>query len=275
MLGDVLRTYASNELTRAFDCLAWRGARFHAGVHQARKSLRRTRASLALDARALGPGGMLIDRALRRINRSLSVLRDARAVVATLERLAKEHNAAASSSLLQRARHIAVQKRLAQARGARRDDPDFSDKRAVLAVLAAGLQALLWPAVLEHPVLASLRIRAAKANAASKRALSGGSAADWHRWRRRARRPSHQYRALGGRAAPRPEFTEQHTTLAVVLGEAQDYGLLLDHCDARSPLAESDRKALQALAKNGARRVCARIVKIVALQDNSGCSPGG
>ena len=118
MLGDVLRTYASNELTRAFDCLAWRGARFHAGVHQARKSLRCTRASLALDARARAPGGMLIDRELRRINRSLSVLRDARAVVATLERLAKEHNAAGSSSLLQRARHIAVQKRLAQARGA-------------------------------------------------------------------------------------------------------------------------------------------------------------
>ena len=106
-------------------------------------------------------------------------------------------------------------------------------------------------------MLASLRIRAAKANAASKRALSGGSAADWHRWRRRARRLSHQYRALGGRAAPRPEFTEQHTTLAVVLGEAQDYGLLLDHCDARSSFAESDRKALQALAKSGARRVCA------------------
>ena len=84
-MGDRLHAYAAAEMVHAIACLSWHGGRLHAGVHQARKSLRRLRATLALGMPTLGPGARLIDRELRRTNRRLSKLRDAQALVHTLD----------------------------------------------------------------------------------------------------------------------------------------------------------------------------------------------
>ena len=47
--GTALRDYGAAELDAALAHLGWRGGRLHEGVHQARKSLRRARAVLALE----------------------------------------------------------------------------------------------------------------------------------------------------------------------------------------------------------------------------------
>ncbi|MHB1273361.1 MAG: CHAD domain-containing protein [Rhodanobacter sp.] len=177
-VGESLRMRTANTLAQAIHVLGWRGARLHAGVHQARKLSRQTRAVLALGGSTLGPDGVLIDRQLRRINRGLSGLRDAPALVETLDRLAKKHAAAATGPLLDRARRV--------------------------------LQ---------------------------------------------------QQRALDELSAVQKAHIDRDKTLTALLGEAQDYALLLDHCDEPSPFAQADRKALHSLAKTGARRVRARIAQ--------------
>src|SRR5262245_8828115 len=73
--GAALRDYATAELEYAIAHLGWNGGRVHEGVHLGRKSLRRTRAVLALGESALGPGADLIDREVRRVNVSLSKMR--------------------------------------------------------------------------------------------------------------------------------------------------------------------------------------------------------
>jgi hypothetical protein len=91
-------------VAQPIDYLGWRGARLHAGLHQARKSLRHTRAVLALGASTLGPGGTLIDRQLRYVNHGLSGWRHARAVVETLDRLTKRHAGTATTAQFGRSR---------------------------------------------------------------------------------------------------------------------------------------------------------------------------
>lgn len=85
--GRSLREFALAELDRAAAQLACEGEARHAGVHQARKSLRRVRATLALARRALGEPGRRLDEDLARLCRGLSALRDGQALVEALQRL--------------------------------------------------------------------------------------------------------------------------------------------------------------------------------------------
>ncbi|WP_394541506.1 hypothetical protein [Lysobacter enzymogenes] len=66
--------------------------------------MRRARATLALGANGLGPGAALVDRELRALNRDLSPLRDAHALVETLDRLLRGELAPQARTLLARAR---------------------------------------------------------------------------------------------------------------------------------------------------------------------------
>ncbi|MEO8161646.1 MAG: CHAD domain-containing protein, partial [Arenimonas sp.] len=60
------------------------GPQLHEGIHQARKSLRRTRSILALGMAALSPRAFLLDRDIGRLCRGLSAIRDAQALLETL-----------------------------------------------------------------------------------------------------------------------------------------------------------------------------------------------
>lgn len=257
--GEVLRAYAINELANAIACLAWRGARLHAGVHQARKSMRRTRAALALGGPALGRGGQMIDDEIQRVVRSLSSLRDAQALVEALQRLTEKDQAPTTHPLLDRARRAAVRQRMLRARAVVRDDNTFlPESRTLLTVLAAGLRTLSWSGVRDEAVQAALQRSASKAGTASKRAMRSGRDEDWHRWRRRARRLSQQHRALGD---PPGSALAMDKSLAVLLGEAQDYALLIDHCGADSPFTFPDRQELRAIAGKRVKRLRTKIAR--------------
>lgn len=247
--GQRLRAYASGEIDQALDALGWGGNRLHAGVHLARKCLRRARATLALGADGLGPGTQLIDRALRDLNRDLSPLRDAHALVETLDRVLRGAALAPDSrTLLTRARRAAAAARAQAAHAARADDPGLGRRRALLRVLRAALRALPWAELQPQHWRGAVASSLERMQRAGDRARASGDDEHWHEWRRRARRLSQQQRALKSArlGADAPKFDKHQIER---LGEAQDLTLLLEHCGKGSPFAKTDRGALKAFAR--------------------------
>ena len=260
----VLCAYACDELDRAIAHLGWRGGRVHAGVHQARKSLRRTRATLALGTAVLGPGAALIDREVRRVNRRLSKMRDAQALVETLDRLIAKGKPPEALPVLRRARRTAAIARVENARRELASDPAFAQKRALLVTLRAALPALPWDTLTETRVRDALAEGLVRIDVAGARARATGRDEDWHRWRRRVRRLSQQHRAVGSLVVDINAARRRVKTLAELLGEGQDYALLHDHCGKRSIFPDPDRQILAALAEVGAQRMRARIEEALA-----------
>ncbi len=258
--------YASMEIARAIACLSWRGARLHEGVHQARKSLRRTRATIALGMPALGPGANLIDRQLRRVNRSLSKLRDSQALITSLDHLldrkADDHEAV---SALRRMRRTAARARAERACAMLSKDPQLQRRRALLTTLLAALTALQWNAISTINVHTALQRSRLRASVAGTKAHSSGDDESWHDWRRSARRLSQQLRALGNAASDPVETDKRGKRLAILLGEAQDHAMLREQCGRKSPFTKTDRHVLRALADNGIARLHARIARMSGL----------
>lgn len=266
--GRRLRSFASAEIDMALDALGWRGNRIHAGVHLARKGLRRVRATLALGGAALGPGAALVDRELRRLNRDLSELRDAHALVETLDRLLRLPLETEVRTLLRRARRRAAAARVRVAQQARAEDPDLGGRRSLLRVLRAALRALPWDGLEPEDWRGAVTASLARVARCAERARRSGLDEAWHDWRRRARRLSQQQRALKaaklGRDAPK---FDKHTIER--LGAAQDLNLLLDHCGRRSVFGKADRGALRRYAEGELARSRGEIVN----GDEEGRSP--
>jgi hypothetical protein len=259
--GMALRAYAAEELDRALAYLAWRGGRLHGGVHQARKSLRRARSVLALGMPALGPGAELLGREFGRLNRRLSKLRDAQALIEVLDRLIGKTEETDLAPVLRRARRVAAKDRAECARNVLADDPNLARRRAMLTTLRAAFPALAWNALTEADVRdawARSRLRVEEAGA---RALATGDDSDWHRWRRRVRRISQQHLAVGDMLPDLTQTRRYYKSLAASLGEAQDYALLREHCGKRSLFSGPDRRTLRELADRGSQRIRARVAE--------------
>lgn len=257
--GPALRDYASRELDTAVAAIA-RREHVHAGVHQARKAIRRTRAALALGEVRLGTGARLIDRALRKLSRDLSALRDAHALVEVLERLAERTHDPDDRKLLRRAARKARD-------GARRMKKDCAPERQVageaLAVLRASLQGLPW-AALDWPECQAVIDRSQeRALAAQDRALDSHKGARWHRWRRRVRLLVQERRACsecGVASIPELRFEQ---FLGEQLGVAAELNLVVECCDGTSPFKPSQRKPLRKFAARAVQRQQERILSVL------------
>ncbi len=263
-VGEALRAYACKELLHAMTCLSWRQARLHQGVHQTRKSLRRVRATLALTNGVLGRGAVLIDRELRRINRSLSDLRDGQALVEAADRLVKADSSSGHGALVRSARQAAIRRRAELGRIATSGSVNLSEHRNLIAVILGGLPALPWSAVDEPGVLRALEESGSRERCAGLQATKSGRDADWHRWRRRIRRLSQQHRALYDLCGLPQDIRDQDKAVAVLMGEVQDFSLLAEHCGARSPFPAADRRPLRALADHEARRLRAHVAELAS-----------
>lgn len=260
--GLALHTYAAAELDAAIAGLARHGHRLHTGVHHARKGLRRTRAVLLLGGEALGEGARLLARELARVNRDLSALRDAHALIETLDRRIAKHPDMETRPLLRRVRHVAAQRRTERLRAELDADPALAARRQALQVLRAGLDALPWAALQPAGLHHALTDSAARADRAHARVHASGDEEDWHRWRRRLRRLSQQLRAAkaAGLAFPAPRAFDR--SLAEQLGVAQDLRLLLDQAKEGLPLEKADRTALRRYAKAALAKQHRRIAAI-------------
>ena len=258
--GLALRDLAASELDAAIAGLAWRGGRLHAGVHGARKSLRRTRAMLALGEAVLGPGATLLDRELRRINDGLSSLRDAQALVETLDRLIAKHPEVEIAQQLRGARRIAGTQRPLLTRVALQADPGLATTRALLSTLRAALPALPWAAITPLHWEDALAASAERIVQARARVHASDSDTDWHRWRRRMRRLSQQQRACKVAHLDFVTPTLFDKCVAEQLGAAQDLNLLIEHCRRDSLFAKNDRRALRRYAEIALARQRKRIL---------------
>lgn len=247
-LGMQLLVFAGEQLQQAQTDLAREGEALHEGIHQARKCIRRTRATLALGARVLGPRAQGLDDDLGRLCRGMSHLRDAQALIEALQRLdaqAPEHIRA----ILSAAEHRARQRRDEILERALLRDPALLARRLRLQAAQQRLARLDWRAVDEaeiaHAIKRSQR-RAEKAARQVKRHPEDDEA--WHVYRRRLRRLRQQDSLLVDLLpALRPSKKRSHD-LAVVLGDSQDDALLLRHCNSRSPFPSDQRKPLRAIA---------------------------
>lgn len=245
-VGLALRDYATAELDAALAGLGWRGGRIHAGVHRARKGLRRTRATLALAAEVLGPGAGVLDRELSCLNDGLSNLRDAHALVEVLDHQAAKGRDPETAALLRRARRTAAAHR---ARCAAAEAPAMAGRIALLRMLHGGLRALPWEAAVDEAALRRALARSvARAAKARARLNERGGDEDWHRWRRRMRRLSQQLRALdsAGIAAEAPSLFDK--SLTEQLGTMQDFRLMAEQAEGLA-LPKGDRKALLTFAR--------------------------
>lgn len=257
--GPALRVYIDAELAAAIQMLAAHGGRIHSGVHLARKAMRRSRAALAL-AGGLGPGATLIDRQLRRLTRGLSALRDAHALVETLDRLRARSHDDDIRRRLARARRIAAQTRAALAH-----EPDVArnirDTRAVLVTLRAALAGLPWEEIAASMLDEALAATSRDVASARDRVRKRGRDVDWHRWRRRMRRLSQQCRACTAAGIEaNPSMFDK--SLAEQLGVMQDLSLLLEHCGPDSAFSREDAAALGRFAQTALSRQRKRVASV-------------
>src|SRR5271154_5410727 len=103
-IGICLHAYILDQFDLAGRALGRSREKLHPGIHQARKSIRRIRATLDLGRRALWPDAAPAFEELRKLCRGLSKLRDAHAVIETLDRLFKQPQDADIRAVLRRVR---------------------------------------------------------------------------------------------------------------------------------------------------------------------------
>jgi CHAD domain-containing protein len=189
-LAERVRILARDECRAIGRALAAK-RRVHSAIHEARKSIRRLRALLALvDDRI--EEATPIDAQLERLGDGLSLLRDAHVVIETANRLAvgRRKQWRPAIEALEARRDARLERVLAS-------DPGFLRRRALLTRLEARLEFLDWSRLrledLEEGVEASQR----RVDGAEKQAAFDPAPEHLHRWRRRVRRLRFQLDALG------------------------------------------------------------------------------
>lgn len=175
-----LKRVVRKELRKAIDQL--RG--MHASdevVHEARKSIKKTRAVLQLVGDEIGAGRA--EKQLRRAARSLAPLRDAEALVATAQALCRHQPRALS---VQTCESIRERMREKKARiGGRRQ----AIHRAVVSLKRArrSTKQWKWSSLAFSDFEADIRDSYKKARSAMRKARAGTSAVHFHNWRKRVK----------------------------------------------------------------------------------------
>ena len=247
---DQLRAYTLGQLQRAITCLTWRGSRAHQGVHQARKSMRRVRACLALGKSALGAGANMLDRELSKICDGLSAVRDAQARVESLDRLLTGNAESEIRSCLVSAKRLAMKARADAMRNEQADDPYFLTRRERLQVLIAAIPVLPWNHINVNALTDAVQCTLQACDQAAETALKRGREKDWHRLRRRRRRMAQQQTALEQSAIVLPKLEIPDRKLGELLGQAQDLSVLREFFRKHPGLSPENGRQLLAFLKD-------------------------
>ncbi len=243
-LGLALMAFGSEQLRAAQAHLARQGAARHAGIHEARKCLRRVRAMLALGVDTLGSGALRLDIELAQLCRGLSRLRDAQAVIEALHRL--DGDTRLPPSMRSPAVKMARQQRDDILDNVLARDIDFNQRRQRLLRAETRLERLDWSSLTRvdlRSALARSRRRMKRARRHAKE--SGADHQAWHAFRRRLRRWRQQNALLEEIAPKLSRSTKPSDELATALGDSQDDVLLLAHCGRGSPFPPEIRVALR------------------------------
>lgn len=249
-LGAVLQAEAVHEAERAARQLARPGEERHDGIHQARKSIRRVRALLALggEAFAATPSVRRLDAALRSLCRGLSSLRDADALRDALLHL--QRDAVIGPIECERLCAFVAVLRARRLAAALARDPDFARRRARLQTAQTRLSMLPWQGVTDVEVAAAHALSRKRLRKALKQARRSSEDPEaWHTLRRRLRRLRQQETALARCAPDAHAPTAGVAELAERMGTAQDHALLLAHCRRSGVFPARDRATLRRLVE--------------------------
>ncbi len=248
-LGAVLRAEALHEAERAARQLARPGEERHEGIHQARKSIRRVRALLALGGEIFvaTPAVQRLDAALRSLCRGLSSLRDADALRDALLHLSRD--AVIGPIECERLCAFVAVLRARRLASALARDPDFARRRARLQEAQTRLDLLPWDRVGEREVRAAHDYSTKRLRRALKQARGKADVEAWHTLRRRLRRLRQQENALARVAPDAGLNTPGVAELADRMGKAQDHALLLAHCRRAGVFPARDRATIRRLVE--------------------------
>lgn len=250
VIGAAARLLVQKECLAIANALAAE-ADIHAGVHSARKAIRHLRAVLALFASDEQPLAKA-DRALRRLGRGLSALRDAHVLVETAQSLQADTPLPAWAAVIAQLR--ARRDRLLQR--ARAHDPGFMKKRRVVQRIGVDLDAQSWESVRKADLRRALARSERRVKKAAARAGDSDDAEALHDWRRRVRRLRMQLEVMarldGGLVKDHPGMAGGKQAkglrrLSDALGREQDLRLLRNQIRAMPGL--QDKAQLMALAR--------------------------
>lgn len=210
-----------------------------AGVHEARKSVRRLRSLLALGRRALGKDAVdAIDHELRLLARDLSALRDGQVVYDTARQLAADTMDADERATWHALLPLLAERHRQRLADVLSEDPGFVRRQAQAHRQAEQLQRLPWHRLHGRDLRQALARSMQRQMRAQATALASGGVDDLHAWRRRSRRLRMQLTALR-KLHVRPHLGGQATMnlpqvsrLVDQLGVLQDLVLLSDALDA-------------------------------------------
>jgi len=248
-IGSRLKAFAREQIQLARDHLARQGEDRHLGIHQARKCIRRTRATLALGKQEFDRHAERLDEDLGKLCRGLSALRDAQALVEELERL---DAVAAPDALpiLSRAKVAARQRRDQMLERALRRDAKLESRRRRLLLALERLDSLDWKKLDERGVVKAVKRSKRRVDKAAPRAKRHPENEEaWHLYRRRLRRLHQQHTLLATIQPGLLPASMGQEARASALGELQDDVLLLKRCGNHSPFPAELRPVLRGIAR--------------------------
>lgn len=248
-----LGLFVDEQLRQAETELARPESDLHGGIHEARKRLRKARATLRLARHGLEASASELDRQLGILCERLSDLRDAQAITETLVRLSQEEGA--PEAALSAALPLAAGRRDTLLRRALEADPRFGTLRQQLRTLRTEVAQLAWSTISGFDVTHGLSRSEDKVLRAYVHALAHRDDDEaWHQLRRRLRRLKHQSALLSG-VSPMLEGSRFGDAMLQALAHAQDERVLLDACGRHSVFPPEVRRSLRQLLKRRLRRV--------------------
>ena len=248
-IGPRLLAFAREQLQMAGDHLAREGEDRHLGIHQARKCIRRTRATLALGKRVFDRHAKSLDDELGRLCRGLSALRDSQALIEELERLEAVAPPEALP-ILSRAKVAARERRDQMLERTLRRDARLESRRRRLLHALERIGTLDWKSLDERKVVKAVKRSRRRVRKSAPRAeRHPDDEAAWHIYRRRLRRLHQQHTLLATLQPGLLPTSIGQEARASALGELQDDVLLLKRCGNHSPFPAELRPMLRGIAR--------------------------
>jgi CHAD domain-containing protein len=195
-IGICLHGYMLRQCNAAGRSMGRSRAQLHAGIHEARKAIRRMRAIMDLVPTRVWPDAAPAFTELRNLCRRLSQVRDAHAVVETLDRLLKRSQDADLRALLKRIRARLIKKEAMALDRLLKQDPGLRRFRVRLQHLRDSTATLRWSEIDVTDIRSALARSERRAERAADKAKNTQHGPMRHRWRRRLRRLRHQMMLL-------------------------------------------------------------------------------
>lgn len=219
-----------------------------AGIHEARKSIRRLRSLLALVRAPLGKAEVrAIDDELQGLARGLSALRDGQVVLETAQACARHAGDAGETASWETLTPLLADQQAHRVAAALADDPGFVRRQAQAHRLAEQLRALPWHRLHANDLRQGVDRSLRRQQRVQEVALASGDLDTLHDLRRKSRRLRMQLNAMKRLRVPTRGATPASRDIATLvdrLGALQDLALLERALGTLEPASRAPARAV-------------------------------